>query len=269
MQREPAQHDHSGRYEIQPLEPRKWELRSGGKRRSLHTTASAARSAADRLERFRRLRISALRNGLVLIGVVAASSVLVGMRTIPNPDHASAVSYTERIETAYRSVVAGESDLEGFLAESDGFAGATVEGPPVFRIEGGAVDEAPATPAPVSLLVGEHDGTCFTLRWEEPDWPATGILRRGYPCEAVPTTALNSSHALGASSTIAGLVNWDPLLPPERVQVSCFFPAFLVVLAVGMWSGVGLTLALLEARVGRGAILTWPDAVGVGAPQRG
>lgn len=268
MHTESVQRDDSGRYEIQLLEPRRWELRSGGKRPSVHSTASAARSAADRLERLSRLRRSLMRNGLVLVAVLAAATVVAGMRTSANPEHEAAVAYTGRMEAAFRSVVAAESNLDDFEVESDGFAGAEVAGPPVFRIESGAEDELRVSAERVSLLTGDHEGTCFTLRWTEPEWPVTGILRRGFPCEATSTTALSSSHARAASSTIAGLVNWDPLLPPERVQVGWFFPTMFALTAVALWSGVGVTLALLKARVERGAVLTWPREDHVSVPER-
>ncbi len=252
----PVQHDTTGRYEIQLLEPHRWELRSDGRAPSVYGTASAARSAAARLERSRRIRVSLLRSGSVILVVAVAMLFALGMRQVANPEYVPVVEFTGRMEAAFRAVLRGQ-DVESFRPESDGFAGANVDAPPDFRIQDGDVAEEPESPMQVAVLIGEEAGRCYSLRWETPQWPVVGILRPGVPCEPTPTAAVRSSYVQAASSTQSGTVYWDPLLPTEHLQARWFLPAMLALIGAGVWSAVSMSLAMLRGRSERSAPLDW------------
>lgn len=254
-----TQRDLSGRYEIRLVEPGSWELLKDGIRHSLYRTASAARNAADRVEGLRRLHFLLFRNGVVIVLVGLGIGVAAGFRTIPNPDYAPASAHADRMEAAYLAVVAGEEGLSGFRLESHGFVGAIVDGPPAFAIETGEPTDEPARPVRISALIGELSGTCYSVRWEEPERPVTGILRPEFPCMPNSDAARSSSYSRVASSSQPGVLRWDPLLPVPQVQASWFFPVVLVLLGAGLWSAVGITLALLSHRSGRSAPLFWED----------
>ena len=253
------QRDLSGRYEIRLVEPGSWELLTDGTRHSLYRTGSAARSAAVRVEGVRRLRFLLFRNGLVIVLMGFGIGLAAGFRTIPNPDYAPARALADRMEAAHLAVVAGEEDLSGFRLESHGFVGASVDGPPAFAIETGEPTDEPARPVRISALIGELSGTCYSVRWEEPERPVTGILRPEFPCIPNSDVARSSSYARVASSAQPGVLRWDPLLPVPQVQASWFFPVVLVLLGAGLWSAVGITLTLLSHRSGRSSSLVWED----------
>ena len=147
--------------------------------------------------------------------------------------------------------------LESFAQDSDGFAGAKVSGPPAFRIETAEPAEELPGASQISVLSGEHNGTCYTLRWEQPGWPVTGVLDAGLTCLPTSKAGVSSSYAAGASSTQAGVVYWNPLLPADRIQVRWFFPVVLMFCGIGIWSAVGMTLAYLTRRSGVSASLGW------------
>ncbi len=255
-----TQRDLTGRYEIRLVEPGRWELLRGGIRHSLHKTASAARSTAARSEGLRRLRLVLLHKGVLILLVGLGIGLATGFRTMPNPDRGPAVGFTDRLGAAYLAVVAGDGDLDSFRLESDGFKGATVDGPPAFGIETG--ESQPADPVRISLLIGELEGTCYSVRWEEPEWPVAGILRPDLPCTPVSKAGMSPSYVRTASSTQPRVVYWDPLLPEPQLQAGWFFPVVLVLLGTGLWSAVGVTLALLRHRAGRTISLRWSDPDG-------
>lgn len=248
MQTISPQRDRSGRYEVKLLEPGTWELLVDGKPHSRHRTAGAARAAATEASRLRRVRRSVLRNGALLLASVFAMLFTLSVRTVANPDHERAVAFTARLENAYRAVVSGARRLSDFSGDPDGFAGTTAAGPAAFEIEGGTPGAGDRPRAVVSVLFGEESGTCYTLRWEEEDHPITGVLRSGLPCAASPDLGLPSSYRGAGSSTLAGVVNWAPLLPPARIQVQWFLPLFVTLIAAALWCSIGLSLALLGKR---------------------
>ena len=252
-----TQRDLSGRYEIRLVEPGSWELLTDGIRHSLYKTGSAARSAAVRVEGLRRLRFLLFRNGIVIVLIGLGIGIAAGFRTIPNPDYAPARALADRMEAAYLAVVAGEEDLGSYRLESHGFVGAIVDGPPAFAIETGEPTDKPTGPVRTPVLIGELSGTCYSVRWEEPERPVTGILRPEFPCIPISDVARSSSYARVASSSQPGALSWDPLLPVPQVQASWFFPVLLVLLGTGLWSAVGITLALLSHRSGRSIPLVW------------
>ena len=254
-----TQRDLSGRYEIRLVEPGSWELLTDGIRHSLHRTGSAARSAAVRVESSRRLRLKLFRNGVVVLLIGFGIGLAAGFRTVPNPDYAPARALADRLEAAYLAVVAGDEDLSGFRLESHGFVGASIDGPPAFAIETGEPTDEPARPVRISVLIGELSGTCYSVRWDDPDRPVTGVLRPEYPCTPTSDVGERSSYIRDASSTQPGAVQWYPLLPVPQVQASWFFPVVLLLLGAGLWSAVGITLALHSHRSGRSTSLVWEE----------
>lgn len=257
MQIGSVQRDARGRYEVYLAAPGRWELRRNGTIHSRYGTASSARKAAEGLERLRVLRIALTRLGLGVVGVLLGIGIVVQFRTFPNPEYAPAVAFAARLEGAYQSVVTGARSLDEFSLESDGFIGATVDGVPAFRIETGEQDVEPTEPARVSILMGEQDGTCYVVRWEEIAWPMTGILSPRLACSPAARPEVNSSYAQRASSTQPGVVYWAPVLPVERVQAGWFVPVLLGLLGAGSWMSVGMTLAALRYRSGGPAPIRW------------
>jgi len=173
--------------------------------------------------------------GLLLIPVMSG-------REVPNDDFPPARAFADGMEQAYRDVDAGEADISQYTVEGDGFGG------DVFRVVRGGVEND------YRVLVGDHRGDCYVIRWVRFEIPFVARLLPRYDCEP-GQPALNFSpagfEAIAINLSAGQPLNWEPVLPDQIRLAPWFFPAVLVLMLVVMQQMISLSLVFIRRGVVR------------------
>jgi hypothetical protein len=225
---------HSGRYTIEIARPAGWELRVNGRVHARFGQASAARSAAARIERLR-LRRSRLTGRLVAISLLAGLIGLVSAaRMESNPTRGEAEALAADFEASYAAIQAGAP----LAAVPDTIEAALVEIP---------------YGAPVIMLAGETGGRCYAMYWNDGRGPIARWLVAGLECTptaAMATSAHNVYHA--QTPAVSGHLpmstqafDFDDILPPTQRQRPWTLPALFVLGGALLFTAVDASKVLL------------------------
>jgi hypothetical protein len=225
------------RYRAVRLEGSTWSLEVDGAAVSTHSGYRDAVRAAE-ADDLRRRRLGAV---LLRVSLIAAAGLLLipvmVWREIPNDAYPPAREFADRMEAAYRDVDAGRVDIGSFTVDEDGFVGdlRTLD-------RGGVV-------ADYRLLIGEHDGDCYLIRWVRFEVPFVARLLPRYECApgSPPYNPSPSAYeAIAVNLTNQPPLNWVPVLPDEQALAGWFFPAVIVLLAGIIQQLVSLSLVFLK-----------------------
>jgi hypothetical protein len=168
----------NGPYRIVLEGLRRWRLERGDRLIGMFETLSAAKAAAGEEER-RRAKRAAVAKWLG-VSLVAATVVvlLASFPKVPNPDYPPAETLAQGLTSAYRSIRSGETVAGQYQVATDGF-------------EGGVVLR-PGTDLEYNILMGESEGECYVLWWNDGDLPNGGVLAQSLECR--PSTVVFGSH---------------------------------------------------------------------------
>jgi len=186
---------------------------------------------------------------LGLIAVAAAAFlVLIVIRDIPNSDYEPARGYVEEMEAAYRSVEEGTVSLDAVT----GFAtGEFIVDRPIL---GGTVEDDVA----YSVVVGEHGGRCYVIRWQPGRAPFIGRLSQDLECApslVLLSRALTVYDDVAIHTDVDRPIDWDPIIPPAIEHRVWFLPAVLALLIVVIQSLVSLSLVGVRRGVPTAAVI--------------
>lgn len=225
------------RYRAVRVDEQRWDLEAGGQIISSHAGYRDAARAAETLDLRRRRRRAALRR-IALAGAAGLLLLPVTLwREVPNDAYPPARAFADRMEDAYRRVDAGDAGITSFTAAEHGFVG-TVE-----TLERGGVE------ADYRLLIGEHDGDCYLIRWVRFEVPFVARLLSRYECAPAPAAfsfAPSGFEAIAVNLSSGQPLNWVPVLPPEVNLAGWFFPAAIALMVVIIQQLVSLSLVFLR-----------------------
>ena len=217
-----------------------WELTADGEQLSSHRSYREVVGAAEAHDQRRRRNRAAIKHaalmalaGLLLIPAMSG-------REVDNADFPPAREFADRMEQAYRDVDAGEADIAQYTVEDDGFGGG------VFRVVRGGVEND------YNVLVGDHRGDCYVIRWVRLKVPFVARLLPRHDCEP-GQPALNFApsgfEAIAINLSAGSPLNWEPVLPDQIRLAPWFFPAVLVLLLVMMQQMISLSLVFIRRGV--------------------
>jgi hypothetical protein len=206
--------------------PRTGSRRTGAPRSPLRPD----QVAADR----RRARNRSLRrDGVLVLVTVIGVAIAWSVRLVPNEDHPRALEVTERIDSAYREIRAGEAELGTTPTQ----VAPGIEG---LRFERGGEQRW--------VLTGEA-AQCYAMWWDE-----TGTRRvRTVPStlDCSPASELtsprpNTYDRIGrATAEGEPTASWELVLPDPVRHRFWFLPALVVGGGIGLSALVRMSIALL------------------------
>lgn len=161
--------------------------------------------------------------------------VIVPMRSADNPAHESARTFTARMQATSERIWQGEAAPGDFTRGDLGFT----------------VTEVEVQDRTVLMLVGEHEGRCYVMRWRPGFLPHAGVLTEGAECApsaVLDTPGVYERESSASASDVPGVmgtsIDWDQILP-TRTLMPPWYPAALsisvvVLVAAAAWLVVAL-----------------------------
>lgn len=229
-------------YRADRVDRSRWTLTIDGKEHSDHQSFEAAVQEAKAVERRRRTRRAFLGRGVIIVSSVAVLALVVGSRQVTNPDYGPARDHVERMEAAYRAVLAG-ADVGQI---GDGLLGA------VFRLEVGATGAEP-----VWVITGAFGGDCYLLRWRSAGPPFVAVLAPRFTCEPGRDALSSAADAYDrvAVQLVPGRpIDWAPVLPDPYNLTPWFYPAVFVLGFVVLRTLVGVSIIVIQKGVPPGTV---------------
>jgi len=219
------------------VEAQRWELRVGGAPHSSHDGFRHAERAAAAIDRRSRKRRALVRHTLILAAASLVLTPVMLFREVANPDYAPAREFADHLETAYLAINAGEAEIADFSLSSDGIQGG------LFEVDRGGVV------ADYSVLIGEHEGDCYVLRWRQGRVPFVARLLPRHPCApGDPALSFDPAgfEALGNNTNVDGPLDWGRVLPQEVQTATWVIPAVIALLYIVLQQIISLSLVLIR-----------------------